>query len=161
MAEAAALLSRPSPVTINPDLTEEEATFGQFELICCDAISAVIRSEVALGADREYLKDLLQRISHSPEFKATTVRIDDVPVTESGERFTYQFLGLELKQLTELGFPRRFTMPAKKARIMKHWATRVGANLHDNEAQPGAAPSGVPSASIGDTGDWDGPPSVS
>src|ERR1700760_2227511 len=44
--QAANLVSRRSPVTIHSDLSEEEATCGQFELICCDAIAAVIRSEV-------------------------------------------------------------------------------------------------------------------
>ena len=139
-AAAVALVSQRSPVTIDSDLTEEEATLGQFELICCEAISAIVRSEVAEKANREYLADLLRRVSHSPEFKPATVRIDDVPMTESGERFVDQFLGMDLKRLRKLGFPRRFTMPAKKARIMKHWATRVRAQVHDNAAEPGAAP---------------------
>jgi hypothetical protein len=138
--EAVAFLDQPSPVTINSDLTEEEATLGQFELICCEAVSAVVRTEVAEQADREYLEDVLRRVSHSPEFKPTILRINDVPTNESGRRFVDQFLGLGLKNLKELGLPRRFTMPAKKARIMKHWAARVGAQVHDDAAEPGAAP---------------------
>jgi hypothetical protein len=128
-AQAAELVLRPPPVTINLDLTEEEATFGQFELICCDAISAVIRSEVAGQADIDYLRDLLRRISHSPEFEPATVRIEDVPLNEAGQRFVDQFLGMKVQTLRESGFPRTFTMPMKKARIMKHWATRVGAQV--------------------------------
>jgi hypothetical protein len=137
---ALALVGQPLPLTINSDLSEEEATLGQFELVCCEAISAVVRSEVAEHADREYLKDLLQRVSHSPEFEPTTVRIDDVPMTESGQRFVDQFLGLDLTGFRESGFPRRFTMPRKKVRILKHWAARVGAQVHDNAAEPGATP---------------------
>ena len=144
---AIALVGQPSPVTINLDLTEEEATLGQFELVCCEAISAVIRSEVAGEADREYLAELLEQISHSPEFQSTTIRIDDVPMTETGRKFVDQFLGMDLERLKELGFPRRFVMPAKKARIMKHWAERVGAQVRDNTAEPGAAPdAGSPGA---------------
>jgi hypothetical protein len=71
-SEALALVRQPSPLTINSDLSEEEATFGQFELVCFEAVSAVVRSEVAEQGDREYLRDLLQRISRSPEFKPTT-----------------------------------------------------------------------------------------
>jgi len=142
-AAALALVGQPRPVTINSDLTEEEAMLGQFELICCEAISAVLRSEVAEQADREYLGDLLRRISQSPEFKLSTVRIDDVPMTESGQRFVGQFLGMELQTLRELGFPRHFAMPTKKARIMKHWASRVGAQVRDNAAEPGAPPASV------------------
>jgi len=139
-AEAIALVSRPSPLTINVDLTEEEATLGQFELVCCEAISAVVRSEVAMEAGHEYLVELFQRISRSPEFQSTIVRIDDVPRTEAGQRFVDQFLGMDLTKLSELGLPRRFRMPVKKARIMKHWASKVGAKVHENGAEPSAPP---------------------
>jgi len=135
---AMALLGQPSPVTINLDLTEEDATLGQFELVCCEAISAVVRSEVAGEADRGYLAELLQKVSRSPEFKPTTIRIDDVPMTEAGRKFVDQFLGMDLERLQELGFPRGFAMPVKKARIMKHWAERVGAHVCDGGAEPGA-----------------------
>jgi len=137
---AIALLGRPSPVTINLDLTEENATLGQFELVCCEAIAAVVRSEVAGEADRGYLADLLQKVSRSPEFKPITIRIDSVPMNESAQRFVDQFLGLDVKRLSELGFPRRFTIPLKKARIMKHWAARVGAQVQDNAAEPETPP---------------------
>lgn len=116
-SEAIALLSQPSPVVVNLDLTEEDATLGQFELVCCEAISAVVGSEVAGEAEWQYLAELLQQISRSPEFRPATIRIDDVPTTEAGQKFVDQFLGMDLAKLKKLGFPRRFTMPAKKARI--------------------------------------------
>lgn len=134
---AVALLRQPSPVTINLDLTEEDATMGQFELVCCEAVSAVVRSEVAAEAERGYLAELLLQISRSPEFRPVTIRIDAVPMTEIGRNFADQFLGIELGRLKELGFPRRFTVPGKKARIMKHWAARVGAQVCDDTAEPG------------------------
>jgi hypothetical protein len=77
---AIALLGQPSPLTINLDLTEENATLGQFEFVCCEAIAAVVRSEVAGEADRGYLAELLQKVSRSPEFKPITIRIDSVPM---------------------------------------------------------------------------------
>jgi hypothetical protein len=143
-SSAIALLSRPSPVTINLDLTEEDATMGQFELVCCEAISAVVRSEVAGEGDREYLAELLQIVSRSPEFQPVTIRIDDVPSTEDGRKFLDQFLGTDLREPRQLDLPRRVTMPAKKARIMKHWATRVGARVCENTAEPDASANAGP-----------------
>jgi hypothetical protein len=130
-------------VTINLDLTEEDATIGQFELVCCEAISAVIRSQVAGEADHGYLAELLQKISRSPEFQPVTIRIDEVPLNEAGRKFVDQFLGMDIEKLRDLGFPQRFSVTAKKARIMKHWATRIGAQVIDNEAEPDAAPPSV------------------
>ena len=133
------LLRQPLPLVINSDLTEEDATLGQFELVCCAAVSAIVRSEVAVDGGRDYLSQLLANVSCSFEFRPVTLRIDDVPMSEAGQRFLDQFLGMDLARLRELGFPRRFTMPAKKARIMKHWAARIGAQVGNNTAEPGGA----------------------
>jgi hypothetical protein len=119
------------PVTINSDLTEGEAALGQFEFICCDAISAVVRSEVAERGDKEYLKELLQKVAASYEFKPVKIQIDEVPLNEGGRKFVDQFLGLELQKLRDVGFPRVYLMARKKARIMKHWARKVGAQVRD------------------------------
>jgi hypothetical protein len=128
---ALSLIALPLPVTVNLDLTEEDAILGQFELVCCGAISAVVRSEVAGAADREYLGRLLKQVERSPEFKPTCVQIDHLPLTEAGQRFADQFLGLDAMELDVSGLPRRFSMPAKLARIIKHWAARIGAEVHD------------------------------
>src|SRR5262249_36228 len=62
-AKANKLSRLPTPITINPGLTEAEALFGQFELICCDAIAAFIRSEVIMEqGERAYLHNLFQRV---------------------------------------------------------------------------------------------------
>jgi hypothetical protein len=125
-SEAVVLARRETPVTINPDLTEDEALWGQFELICCDAISIFLRSEVVEQNDRGYLWPLFKKVLESSEFKPATVSIERVPVTEPGEKFVEQFLGgVPVKRV----FPMRFTVPFKKARIMEHWAGRVGARL--------------------------------
>jgi hypothetical protein len=122
-------------VTINPDLTEEEALWGQFELICCDAIGIFLRSEVIEQNDRYYLWPLYKRIIESSEFKPATVNIETVPKTESGEKFVEQFLG---EALVGRAFPVTLKMPFKKARIMEHWAERVGAQLRleASDAEP-------------------------
>jgi hypothetical protein len=123
---AAMLADGVMPVTINLDLTEEEALWGQFELICCDAISVFLRSEVVAQNDRFYLWPLFKKVLESPEFKPVAVNVARVPETESGEKFVEQFLGaVPVKRV----FPMTLTMPFKKARIMEHWATRVGAEL--------------------------------
>src|SRR6187455_1568221 len=64
-ADAVVLVGRSAPVTINPDMTEEEALWGQFELICCDAVSIYLRSEVIEENDRSYLWPLFKKISES------------------------------------------------------------------------------------------------
>ena len=93
-SEAVELVGLPKPVTINAGLTEAEAYFGQFELICCDAIAAFVRSEVILQQDDYvYLRGLFEKVAQSPEFRPTEVEILEVPSTEAGEMFVDQFLG--------------------------------------------------------------------
>ena len=134
-SKATTLASRQTPLTINPDLTETEALWGQFELICCDAISIFLRSEVVAQNDKLYLWPLFKKVLDSSEFKAATVSIVQVPETESGGKFVQQFLGgVPVKRV----FPMTLTMPFKKARIMEHWATRVGAQLRLDTAETGA-----------------------
>lgn len=123
--EAIALSRLPTPVTINAGLTEAEALIGQFELICCDAAAAFVRSEVILEQDQQgYLRDLFQKVSKSREFRPTEIEIVEVPATEAGEWFVDQFLGRAMSQESFSCF-----VPYKKARIMKHWAPRVGAQV--------------------------------
>jgi len=135
-SEAIKLARLPAPVTINPGLTQEEALFGQFELICCDAIAAFIRSEVLVEQDEEsYLQALFQKVLQSPEFKPTQIDVLEVPATDSGQKFVDQFLGIPLP-----GQKRRVArfsvwVPLKKARIMTHWATRVGAQVQCEAVQ--------------------------
>lgn len=125
-AEAVALTGRATPLTINPDLTEEEALWGQFELICCDAVSVFLRSEIMEQNDSSYLERLFKQVSESSEFKLASVKITQVPETDSGDRFLKQFLGSQTARNT---FPVMRIVTFKKARIMKHWATQVGARM--------------------------------
>ena len=134
-SEAIELARLTAPVTINPGLTQEEALFGQFELICCDAIAVFIRSEVLLEQDQEgYLRSLYQTVLQSPEFEPTRIDVLEVPATDSGEKFVDQFVGA-LPGL-ERRLPRfSVSVPFKKARIMTHWATRVGARVQCGAVQ--------------------------
>lgn len=124
--DALALAARSTPITIDPDLTEEEALWGQFELICSDAISIFLRSEVMGHNDQSYLRPLYKKIMESDEFKPTMVNLTEVPKSEQGQKFIEQFLGHSQPGQT---FPLKLTVRFKKARIMEHWAARVGAQL--------------------------------
>jgi len=127
------LADLPAPVTINRGLTEGEALFGQFELICCDAISIFFRSEVLvlLGQDEGHRHALYQKFLASPEFQQTKVDVLEIPITEAGEKFAEQFLGFPFpgpKKDSDFSV----FVPFKKARIMKHWADRIGARVRCN-----------------------------
>lgn len=135
-AGAIELARLPEPVTVNSGLTQEEALFGQFELICCDAIAVFIRSEVLLEQHQEgYLRSLYQTVLQSPEFKPTRIDVLEVPATDPGEKFMDQFVGNALSA-QKRRLPRfSVLVPFKKARIMTHWAKRVGARVQCGAVQ--------------------------
>jgi hypothetical protein len=135
-SEGIAVARKPTPVIINLGLTEAEALLGQFELICCDSVAAFVRSEVLSGRDQKgYLAALFQRVLQSPEFRPTRIDVLEVPATEAGEKFMDQFLGNpvpgEKRPVDEFSL----WVPYKKARLMKHWATRVGAQVQCDAVQ--------------------------
>jgi len=119
----------PFPIVIVSGLTIEEALFGQFELISCDAISVFLRDEVVAKGLDDYLRNLYVDLRHSHEFEAVTVRLRSVPDNEDGDRFLDQFLGIDRKDLTtgSTAIPLRTKVARKKARIMLHWAVKTGA----------------------------------
>jgi hypothetical protein len=124
---AAALALRPAPVFINLDLSYGDALLGQFELICCDAPSAILPSEVLERGDARYLADLFAQVAASEEFRQTSVPIHALPDSEEGARFADQFLGFE--SLASLAWPLELTAPLKKGRIMAQWAERIGGRV--------------------------------
>jgi len=125
---AVKLLRRQTPIRVNSDLSEADALWGQFELICCDAVSIFIRSEVLDQMDLAEFRSLLDKTSQSIEFQPAMVTIAEIPRTESGRKFVDQFLG-SFEQATGADLPSTIVVPFKKARIMQHWAARVGAKL--------------------------------
>jgi len=133
---AVGVTSLPLPITINSGLAEAEALYGQFELICCDAVAAFIRSEVWQDqSNSEYMKALLRKVLRSPEFRSINLEVLEVPATESGQKFVDQFLGHSQWSRNGEGLPLSVRVPFKKARIMDHWAARIGAQVKCDAVQ--------------------------
>jgi len=134
-SRAIALSRSPVPITVNPGLTEAEALYGQFELICCDAVAVFVRSDVLEEQDDpNYLDSLFRRVLRSPEFEPARIDVLEVPATKEGREFVDQFLG-ELRSEERPGGGWSLRVPRKKARIMKHWAARVGATVRFDEGR--------------------------
>lgn len=127
--EASRILKGRVPRTIHADLSHEEALLGQFELVCCDAVSVFLPSHVLAGALPAYLRDLYARLARSPEFETVPVRMENVPSTEAGLRFLDQFLGWGADEANRRAPVAHLSAMRKKARIMAHWARRVGARV--------------------------------
>ncbi len=119
-APARRLITWP-PFSVKRGLSHEDASFGQFELISCDSISVILTDEVFDGATQEYLNDLYGRLLQSSEFEIVALRIVFMPRTERGLNFIDQFVGDAPGWQTD-----ELRVHRKKARIMKHWATRLG-----------------------------------
>lgn len=128
-SEARTLLGRSMPVVVNADLSYTDATLGQFELVCCDAFSVIIPSEVVAGAGPSYLRDLLAKLRRSDEFQQVTLRLVRVASGEEATRFLDQFLGLSEAEAKAQLFPLELRTCRKKARIMAHWADRIRAEV--------------------------------
>lgn len=128
-SEARALLDGRLPQVINQDLSYHNAGLAQFELVCCNAISVLIPSEVFVGAEPAYLEDLFAKLRQSDEFQEVTLRLDSVPLGEDGMRFMDQFLGLGAVETRAQQFPSVLRMFYKKARIMTHWGNKIGAEI--------------------------------
>jgi hypothetical protein len=78
--------------------------------------------------DLAEFQSLIHKTSQSTEFQLTTVTMVEIPGTESGLSFVDQFLGgFEAAKIPHLPFT--ISVPFKKARIMQHWAARVGAKF--------------------------------
>ena len=122
------------PVTSG--LSLGDAMLGQFELVCCDSVSVFLRDEIVSSAEQEYLTQLYQQFPESPEFQSVTVTVVSLPDTVSGKHFADQFLGeADVIVHGSRGPSRCENMMRKKARIMTHWAQKIGAEIvvADNE----------------------------
>lgn len=120
------------PEPIASSLSLADAMLGQFELVCCDAVSVFLRNEVVSAAEYPYLGELYRQFQKSPEFETVKVRITSVPDTVMGEHFVDQFLGGVdiIPQLVAAGLRScEESMMRKKARIMAHWAEKIGAKV--------------------------------
>lgn len=120
--EAVETLRKPLPLTVASGLSFEDALLGQFEFICCDATTVFVRDEVAHAGSHAYLSQLYERLRRSEEFVRVTVEVDRVPEGDESLRYLDQFLGMRTPSL-----PVRVSVPLKKARIMTHWGSKIGA----------------------------------
>jgi hypothetical protein len=118
---------RRCPFVIQRALALTDALQGQFELICADSVSVFIADEVVQNATKQYLYELFQSFCLSPEFQQVRIHVESVPQNDDGARFLHQFFGEGLSP------PFTQVVARKKARIMQHWGTRLGAAVECEE----------------------------
>jgi hypothetical protein len=118
------VLSLPVPSLVAGGLSYEDALLGQFELISCDAVSVFLAGEVVTNAPKNYLVELFAHLRHSPEFQPVELRIESLPSDTRRSEFLDRFVGAGLHPL-----PLRITAMRKKARIMEHWAAKIGGRV--------------------------------
>jgi hypothetical protein len=123
LCDHTAKLSKQCPLVVRTGLSYASALEAQFELICCDSISVFIDDTVFLTASGSYLNELFRQLRASPEFESVSIRLEQVPAGSRGMKFIQQFLG------TPPRLPFKQVVVRKKARIMKHWADKIGAVL--------------------------------
>ena len=107
----------------------EDALLGQFELVCCDAVSVILRDEVVAEGDPSYLARLYDRLRGAEEFRPAFLEIRSVPDSELGRDFVDQFVGIDwegFRRRVETGGRLRLQVAFKKARIMLHSASKIG-----------------------------------
>ncbi|MGA2032217.1 MAG: hypothetical protein ABSG68_08185 [Thermoguttaceae bacterium] len=122
--EAGRILSRRLPAPAKKGLTYVDAQIAQFELICCDAISVIIADEVVEAASAGYLTDLYANLQKIDEFEMVAIRIDLIPDDPRGDEFCDRFLSGQRPPM-----PVVMEFMRKKARIMQHWADKIGGRI--------------------------------
>lgn len=128
--KAASLLSLPCPIPLACDLSITDSVLGQFELVCSDAISLFLKSDI-VQADVEYLNHLCSQCRWSSEFEWIDLNIFSIPRADQGRRFVQQFLGATaaLSFDADSNFQFKGQVMRKKARVMAHWAQKIGAKV--------------------------------
>lgn len=115
------LLMRALPLPVKAGISFADASLGQFELISSDAVSVILNDKVFNGASQDYLKELYAQLLQSSEFEVVSLRVESIPCTDRGDEFIDQFLGDD-----DSWRSRALKLPRKKARIMEHWASKIG-----------------------------------
>lgn len=118
------LLRRPLPLSVKAGLSYADALLGQFELISCDAVSVLLNDDVFNEALTSYLDQLYAELLESYEFEVVSLRIESIPSTDRGRDFIDQFVGNDDAWRAQV-----FKLPRKKARIMEHWAKKIGGRV--------------------------------
>lgn len=122
--EARKVLTLPLPTPIKRGLSHEDALLGQFELIACDAVSVFLANEIVSYAPKSYLTQLYADVRRSLEFELVSLRIESIPADAKGRDFMDRFIGAAAPRL-----PLELKAMRKKARIMEHWATKIGGQV--------------------------------
>ena len=112
------------PFVTKRELTRSDALLAQFELICSDVISVFIVDAVLSNAEPGYLARVYRGLIQSDEFKMVAVSIDAIPGGVTGNDFVQQFIADETPPLRH-----RMIITQKKARIMSHWARKIGVSI--------------------------------
>lgn len=115
-------LDRQPPFVLFRSLDLADAMFAQFELASCDLMSLFLSDDVLTHAEPQYMADLANAVTGSPEFQKISIRVFSIPDSDAGARFADQFLGVPLTEV-----PLQQSVFRKKARIMVHWAKKIGA----------------------------------
>jgi hypothetical protein len=125
------LVSQCCPVPVASSLSMADALLAQFELVCCDSVSVFLKDEVVSSASRSYLTRLYSQFKSSPEFDDVIVTVSSIPKTDQGIRVVDQFFGgVEWVSCdVPAGYSYRGIMKRKKARILTHWAKKIGGEV--------------------------------
>jgi hypothetical protein len=127
---AASVAAQPCPLPVARSLSLADVMLGQFELVCCDSVSVFLRDEIVFPGDRQYLSELYQQVRSSSEFESVTVTLASLPNSVSGRSFLDQFLGpVDVTSAMLAGHLHRERMMRKKARILAHWAEKIGGEV--------------------------------
>lgn len=116
--------TRRPPFILKREFTASGAMLAQFELVCCDIVSVFISDAVMSDADPSYLAELYGSLARADEFEEVGVRVVSIPPHGAGRAFLEQFVGDGTPCL-----PYDMVATRKKARLMTHWATKVGAKV--------------------------------
>ena len=116
--------TRKPPFIVRRELTPTGALLAQFELICCDVVSVFVSDAVMSSAEPSYLRELYCALARSDEFEEVGVRLVSVPSHSAGRAWLDQFVGRDIP-----GFPYDMAATRKKARIMAHWAMKIGGRV--------------------------------
>jgi hypothetical protein len=110
------------PFVVRSGLSETDALEMQFEFICVDSVAVFVDDQVVDNASQKYLEDLYETLLQSSEFQLMRVHVSSIPPNENGTRLLEQFFGKRQLPINQV-------VARKKARILEHWATKIGAEV--------------------------------
>jgi hypothetical protein len=122
LQDAERQMTRTPPFVVKRELSLSDALLAQFELVCSDVVSIFLSDDVVANAEPEYLASLYRGVAHADEFQTLSIRISSIPDNDEGRAFAEQFIGPTVPEL-----PIEIIAMRKKARIMTHWANKIGA----------------------------------